>query len=222
MTIYKALGDIEENSWGKAMERNSNRDYKIFAKGGLECSQWLTDTDKGYPVASQSENLCQAYIIALGINDSSRHGDSYIGTTNDINTTNEDLNSDSFIGNYAKIIQKMKKLQKGTKIFVLTMGNYTSESNQNTYENYNEAIRTIADFFDDVYLIDLYTLYHEEYAEPNGFFVKQTINGHFTPLAYQKVAEMISSEMSNIIYKDSSDFDLVPFIGTQYAPLIWD
>ena len=216
-----SAGDIEENSWGKAMERNSNRDYKIFAKGGLECTDWLTDTDKGYPVASQTSNLCQAYIIGLGINDSARHNTTYIGTTADINTTNEDLNENSFIGNYAKIIQKMKKLQKGVKIFVMTMGNYTSSANEDTYEDYNDAIRDIAEFFDDVYLIDLYNLYHSQYAETNGFFQKQTINGHFTPLAYQKVAKMISNEISKIMYNNSEDFDLSTFIGTEYADDIW-
>lgn len=218
----QSVGDIEANSWGAAMARNSNRTYKNFAKGGLECSSWLTDTDKGYPVASQSENLCQAYIIGLGINDSARHNLSYIGTTADINDANEDLNANSFIGNYAKIIQKMKKLQRGVKIFVMTMGNYTSENNQNTYIAYNEAIRDIATYFENVYLIDLFALYHDEYAKTGGFFEAETLNGHFTPLAYQKVAIMISNEISKIIYENPEDFDYITFIGTEYAPLIWN
>ena len=217
----QSAGDVEENSWGKAMERNSNRTYKIFAKSGLEASQWLNDTDKGYPVASLEENLCQCYIIGLGINDSSRHDTSYIGTIADINDSNEDANANSFIGNYAKIIQKMKKKQRGVKIFVLTMGDKTSDTNANRYEAYNDAIRSIANHFANVYLIDLYELHHDEYADPNGFFVKQTLNGHFTPIAYQKVAKMVSDEMSRIMYDNSLEFEYATFIGTDKARLIW-
>lgn len=217
----QTVGDVEENSWGKAMERNSNRTYKIFAKGGLEASQWLTDTDKGYPVASLTENLCQAYIIGLGINDSARHDTSYIGTVADIDTTNEDLNANSFIGNYAKIIQKMKKLQRGVKIFVLTMGDSTTDTNAPTYQAYNEAIREIAGFFENVYLIDLYALHHEEYAEENGFFKTNTLANHFTPPAYQVVAKYISNEMSKIMYENPNDFIYTSFIGTDKATKIW-
>lgn len=158
----------------------------------------------------------------MGINDSGRHDTSYIGTIADINATNEDANANSFIGNYAKIIQKIKKKQRGVKIFVLTMGDKTTDTNASRYEAYNDAIRAIANYFANVYLIDLYTLHHEEYAKPNGFFVKQTLNGHFTPIAYQKVAKMISDEMSKIMYEKSEEFIYSTFIGTDKARLIWN
>ena len=209
----QSAGDVPFYSWGKFMERNSKMLYRIFAKGGLEASQWMTDTDAGFPVASQTENLCQCYIIGLGINDSSRHYASYIGTTADINISNPDLNANSFIGNYAKIIQKMSALVDGAKFFVMTMGYYTSTTNQNTYSAYNDAIREIANYFDNVYLIDLNARYFDQYSDANGFFAKNTVNGHFTPAAYQYVAELVSYEMSRIMYANPDDFKLIEFIN---------
>lgn len=213
LNALQSAGDVPFYSWGKFMERKSGMSYNIFAKGGLEASQWLTDADVGYPVASQASNLCQCYIIGLGINDSSRHDTSYIGTISDINSSDPDQNANSFIGNYAKIIQKMSALVNGAKFFVMTMGYYTSPSNQNTYLAYNDAIRAIADYFDDVYLIDLNAKYYEQYADANGFFAINTINGHFTPTAYQYVAELVSYEMSKIMYENPDDFKLIEFIN---------
>lgn len=217
----QSWGDHPEYSWGTHMAQKYNKDYKIFAKSGLEASQWLTDTDNGYPVASLSENLCQAYIIALGINDSSRHDTTYIGSTSDIDRANEDNNANSFVGNYAKIIQKMKKLQRGVKIFVLTMGDATSDTNASSYMAYNQAIRDIADFFDNVYLIDLYEKYHDVYAEENGFFKVNTVQGHFTATGYKRVGDMVAKEMSNVIRDYSEEFIFAEYIGTDKATKIW-
>ena len=137
-------------------------DYRLFAKGGLETAQWLTDPDAGYPVASQAENLCQAYIIYLGINDCARHDDDYIGTTADIHASDPDLNADTFTGNYAKIIQKLQALVEGAKVFVVTMPVVATTAVGST-NSYNDAIRAIAGLLDNVYLIDLYADYYLEF-----------------------------------------------------------
>ena len=217
----QTLGDVEEYSWGKCIERtDKNLEYKIFAKGGLECSQWITDVEKGYPVASLEENLCPVYIMYLGINDSSRHDLSYIGSLDDIKE-NSDENANTFIGNYAKIIQKMQLKVKQCRFFVITMPNYYTENNRTRYEQYNQAIRDIANYLDNVYLIDLYAKYHDLFSQEGGFFEINTINSHYTPLAYQYMSKLISSEMSEIIINNADDFKYVQFIGTDLANKIW-
>lgn len=217
----QTLGDVEEYSWGKCIERtNQGLEYKIFAKGGLECSQWLNDEEKGYPVASLEENLCPVYIMYLGINDSSRHDVSYIGSIDDIKE-NPDDNSNTFIGNYAKIIQKMRIKVKQCRFFVITMPNYYTENNKTRYEQYNQAIRDISNYFDNVYLIDLYAKYHDLFSEKGGFFETNTVNSHYTPLAYQHMSKLISREMSEIIFNNPDDFKYVQFIGTDIANKIW-
>lgn len=211
-TITSA-GDVAFYSWGKFLERKSGMSYNIFAKGGLETSQWLTDADKGYPVASLHENLCQAYIIFLGINDSSRHNNSYIGSTNDINMSDPDLNANSFYGNYAKIIQKMKELVPKVKFFLITMP-VTTQTGLGDRVAYNDAIRILANIFDNVYLIDLQVNYYDIFN--NEFFNVNTINGHWTPPAFQYMAEIIASEISKIMYNNPTEFALIEFIGNGY------
>lgn len=208
-----SVGDVPFYSWAKFMERKSGMSYSVFAKGGLEASQWLTDADAGYPVASQSANLCQAYIVALGINDCGRHDLDYIGTTADIDTSNPDNNANTFVGNYAKIIQKMKALVDGAKFFVVTMPSFTSDTGKARYTAYNDAIRQIASFFQNVYLVDLYADYWDLYNEPNGFFANNIINGHYTVPAYERVAEIMTSEISKIMMENPTEFEQIEFIG---------
>ena len=67
-----------------------------------------------------SDKKCNAYFIALGANDLSL-GNNYVGTSSDINTSDSTQNSDTFYGNYGKIISEIKTVQPKAKIFLMTI-----------------------------------------------------------------------------------------------------
>ena len=67
----------------------------------------------------------------------------------------------------------------------------------------------MAEFFDNTYLIDLYT-----YAPVNDAAYRSVFRlGHFTPTGYIVTARMIESYIDFIIRKHPDDFKQVGFIG---------
>lgn len=198
-------------SWGKYMERMSGMDYKIFAKGGLEVTQWLTDSDVGLNVALKDENLCNGYIIALGINDSARHTIDYIGTVSDINDNDYTQNADSFIGNYAKILQGLKS-KVNAKFFLTTMPIPTVKNSAmaNRYQSYNNAIKEIANHFTNCYLLDL-TKYADYYNAE--FWQKGLNNSHPTPATLAYAAKIMASAINDVMYDNISEFLTIDYIN---------
>ena len=202
------LVDIYKHSWPQYMARMSGNAYINFSKGGMNTRTWLTN-EKGYPLASQSENICDAYIIGLGVNDANNLGLEYLGTSNDIDTSDYTNNEDTFYGNYAGIIQRMQELQPKAKFFLLTMPRTTT-----LYQTFNEAIRDIATILDNCYVIDL-----EEHASEFGtgsFDNLNARNGHFNAIAYNNIAIQISKLISKYMYENYTEFSQVEFIGTDY------
>lgn len=202
------LVDIYKHSWPQYMARMSGNTYINFSKGGMNTRTWLT-SEKGYPLASQTENICDAYIIGLGVNDANNLGLSYLGTSSDIDTSDYTNNGDTFYGNYAGIIQRMQVLQPKAKFFLLTMPRTTT-----LYQTFNEAIRDIATILNNCYVIDL-----EEHASEFGtgsFDALNARNGHFNAIAYNNIAIQISKLISKYMYENYTEFSQVEFIGTDY------
>lgn len=208
-----AIGDYPELSWVKRLENMTGMSYENFAVSGYEANDWINGTTtrpEQFTNASQQDKLCQLYIVCLGINDCSRHDISYVGTTADINVSNPDENANSFIGNYAKIIQKLKAVQPNALFCVVTMPTHTTNSNENKYNVFNDGIRAIANFFDYCFLIDLYAdyydLYHAEYSplkNPNGNFI---VSGHYTAEVQGIIAKIFKKEISKIMYENQNAF----------------
>ena len=85
--------DHYDISWGQILARKNGIKAINFSKGGLTTRDWLAD-DHGLSLLNSSDPQ-DLYIIALGINDYSKLGDSYLGTENDVNTQ-----ANTFYGNY--------------------------------------------------------------------------------------------------------------------------
>jgi hypothetical protein len=102
------------------------------------------------------------------------------------------------------------------------MPTWTVDGSRTKYEAFNAGIMAIADYFDYVYLADLFTdyfdMYHTEGSplqNPNGAFVN---NGHYTAQAEPMIAEIMSQEMSKIINSNQSDFSKIETIGNIWEP----
>lgn len=199
--------DLYDYSWGQYMAKMSGNTYYNFSSGGLTTRSWLT-ASRGASLAFDGNHKCTCYLIGLGQNDKAKLGSNYLGTIEDINDDDYTQNADTYYGNYGKIISMCKNEMPKCKIFLFTDPLYTDS------EEFNTAIKNIANHFDGVYLIDLskeeYDLYH------TGFLGQQKRSGHYNAIGYKYMANMIADKISKYIYNHYSEFKEVEFIDTDY------
>lgn len=151
----------------------------------------------------------QAYIIALGVNDTYRkHPVGDVDT--DVNLQDFTKNAQTYAGCYAGIIQRIQTIQPNAKIFVVTR-----PREQNTNEAYNEVVRRMAILFKNVYVIDLYK-YAPSYEKGKDFRNQFFLGGHMNAAGYEYTAWMIMTYIDWIIRNNMKDFEQVAFIGTKY------
>jgi len=204
--------DFYEYSWGQYMARTLGCTVHNFSRGGMTAKEFndsfgVTCGAYGY------EKLCQAYIIALGVNDCARFSE--LG--NPESAYSERLtpeNNQAFLNNYASIIKRIKAKQPDAKFFLVTMPccTYRSEEEEKKRDLWCEGIRQLASKFKNTYLIDLRKygpVYDEKFHET--FFL-----GHMRATGYLLTAKMMCSYIDYYIRKYPDDFAEVGFIGTQY------
>lgn len=210
-SIYKkadgsnGYADIYEHSWGQFMAKHYGIECVNFSVGGLSTRSYWTHS-RGW--ASAQNNLCNGYIIGLGQNDRGKLGDEYLGTLADIDLADCEKNADTYYGNYAKIIQKIKEVQPKAKFFLLTDPIIAID------HAYNNAVVEIANLLPDCYLIDL-TKYSAMY-KTGGFFRANNRGGHYNSIAYNYMGKIIGEEISKYMYTNPTEFAQVEFIGTEY------
>lgn len=201
----KGLVDLYNYSWGQFMARRYGIECVNFSAGGLSTRTWLTHS-RGWLLAQQPENICNAYIIGLGQNDIGKLGADYLGTITDIDLNNYNNNADTYYGNYGKIIQLIKTKQPKAKFFLLTDPVVTG---------FNHAIAEIANTIPNCYLIDL-TVYSDMFKS-GGYFHTNNRGGHYNSVAYNYMGKLIGEEISKYMYNNPSEFNQIEFIGTDYA-----
>lgn len=211
-SAYKQNGttkyvDIYEQSWGQYMARMSGNTYYNFSKGGLSTRGWLIN-NHGYPLASDGNHDCEAYIIALGEND--WRIEDYLGTNSDINLQDYTQNADTFYGNYAGIIQRMKIISPKAKFFLMTL-----PSTNATKQAFNVAIRYMATIFDNVYILDLENDYIN-YFKSGSFISNNSRGSHYNAIAYNYMSQLFMNWLSKIMNDNVEDFRQVEFINTDY------
>lgn len=198
--------DCFEYSWGQYIARACGSKVYNFSKGGMSaswyCRSFAEEMDFWNP-----DKRCQAYIIALGVNDISfiLNGKTEFGSFDDIDFNDYHNNKDTFIGNYAKIIQRYKEINENAKFFIMTMpreDDFTTER-QEVSDKVIDALRTLAEKFDGTYLIDL-----NKYAPVYDKKFKQTfyLTGHMNPMGYVFTAKMVMSYIDYIIRHNMKDF----------------
>ena len=205
--------DFYEYSWGQYIARSSGCKVYNFSRGGMTAKEYVENFAEQNGFWNE-DKLCEAYIIALGVNDIFGRGMD-IGSTKDINIDDYQKNAESFTGYYAKIIQRIKEMQPRAKFFLVSMPRYGND-NDVKRKKHRDLLEDLTVFFDRTYLIDLFTyapVYNKEFSEK--YFL-----GHMTPTGYVLTARMIESYIDYIIRKNPKDFAQVGFIGTDlyYCP----
>ena len=110
--------DMFEYSWGQFIARKNGLTAYNFSCGGMT-AKFYTDyfaAAKGFWATSKA---CQAYVIAMGVNDI-YNNKMEIGSIYDIDSENYKNNKETFAGYYAKIISKYKEISPDAKFFLVT------------------------------------------------------------------------------------------------------
>ena len=183
--------DCYNYSWLSNICKNIGAEAVHYSCGGRTAKKWLAwDLEK----MTAETVKPSAYFIALGTNDMVSET---LGTISDCDSDT----ADTFYSNYAKIITEVKTFNPKAKIFCFSL--YFSINNDN-FENYNNAIKAIANKY-NVYYVDFYNKYkYDQYNDPLIQF------GHFTADGYVKVAEQIQGMINEIVKNNHDDFKLLP------------
>ena len=205
----KGYHDYFEYSWGQYIGRMCGSTCFNFSRGGMtakEYCQSFADNMRFW----DPQYACQCYIIALGVNDIHNQGQE-VGTVDDINREDYTKNADTFVGWYARIIQRLKEIQPRAKFFLTTIPAGEERRDDAKSIAHRDAIYAMADYFDNTYVIDLY-----QYAPPcdEEFRKNFFMGGHMNAMGYIFMARIISSYIDWIIRNNFEDFREVPFIGT--------
>lgn len=208
--------DMLDYSWGQFMARTLGSKVYNFSIGGMSAKLYCDSFAKENNFWDPAKR-CQAYIIALGVNDISGLGEN-LGSTKDIDLENYENNKDTFAGNYAKIIQRLKTIQPDAKFFLVTIqkGYWSNNSKDKAEEIHQKLLYEMADIFSNTYVLDFrkYAPFQDEEYKKNFF-----MSGHLNPAGYIFFAKMIISYMDYIIRHNMKDFKQVGFIGTEFKNL---
>lgn len=203
----KGYHDFFEYSWGQFIGRSCGSKVYNFSRGGMTAQEYLESFADANDFWSR-DKLAQAYIIALGVNDLFGRK-MELGSTADINRDDYTKNTRNFAGYYAEIIQRIKELQPRAKIFLMTMP-AEGDDNDRIRKAHRDLLVEMTEFFDNTYLVDLYT-----HAPTFDDELKRSFwLGHMTPMGYILIARMVESYIDYIIRHNPEEFNQVGFIGT--------
>ncbi len=202
--------DYYEYSWGQYIARKNGLTAYNFSKGGMQARVYMESfaEKNGY---WNPELACQAYVMALGVNDVVNDG-MEVGSVADIDPEDYHNNKPTFIGYYAQIIARIKQeIQPAAKFFFVTMLHHEeSEELDARRRRHAAALYELAEYFDNCYVIDLYKyapMYDKAYQERFNLY------HHLNPMGYIMTAKMVDSYIDYYIRKYPDDFRRVPFIG---------
>ena len=206
--------DCYEYAWGQRMCDLMGVKGEIFSKGGETAKGWIKhfwDSNENKLGNCAKDNPKQAYVIALGVNDSNPKNtkDYPLGsTTLDIDLQDYNNNAQTFAGCYAGIIQRLQEMQPEVRIFLVTMPRRSER-----YKGYNDVIRQMAGIFRNVWLIDLEKYASDFYESPEFKALYQPNgHGHLTPAGYEYTAWEFMTYIDWIIRHDMDSFKEVGFM----------
>ena len=203
----KGYHDYYDYSWGQYIGRACGSKVYNFSKGGMTAEWFVNDYAEKCGVWCD-DKLCQAYIIALGVNDIVNQNKEF-GSVADICKEDFTQNKQTFVGHYAYIIQKIKQKQPRARIFLMTTPRHGDEKD-GLRKKIRDLLEELTTIFSHTYLIDLYN-----YAPVNDEkYNEKFILGHMTPTGYILTARMVESYIDYIIRKNPKEFNQVGFIGT--------
>ena len=141
--------DMYEYSWPAVLERITGTKYNNYSRGGMTAREYV----QSWADANGFWQWNQAYIIALGNNDSFVFGHP-LGSVKDVNADCPQDNDDTFFGNMGKIVSKLKTIEPNARIFVVTP-QLRGEACDNDIRYIASELAKLCDMFEFTYLLDM-------------------------------------------------------------------
>ena len=194
--------DMYEYSWGQYIARKNGLRAYNFSRGGMTAKEYMESFAESSGFWDKGK-ACQAYVIALGVNDILGQG-MEIGSVEDID------DKDTFIHYYAAIVKRYKEISPDAKFFFVTLPKEDLPGREEKAKSVVEALYSLAEYFDKAYVIDLYK-YGPEYNEE--FRKKFYLYGHMNPSGYILTARIIDSYIDYIVRHNPEEFRKAGLIG---------
>jgi len=200
--------DSFEYSWGQYLARDSGTKVYNFSKGGMTSRTFIQSFGD---TCGAWNTPCQAYILALGVNDLGSGSTMVLGDISDIGTAN----NDTFAGAFTNIIIRLKRKQPKAKFFLMTIPKADDETQEcsDCRDGHSKILYEIANRYKNCYVLD-FRKYAPVYDA--DFRKKFFLGGHLNPMGYLLTARMTESYIDYIIRHNTDDFKQVGFIGTPY------
>jgi hypothetical protein len=201
--------DMFEYSWGQFMARTIGSKVYNFSKGGMTAKRYYTEFAEKMDYWNP-EYACQAYTIALGVNDQ-KESLCPVGDVSNV-SADEAAFTDTYAGYYCAIIRKLKTIQKNAKFFLITPPLNNDPARTERILHIRDIIFRVAEVFENCYVMDLTT-----YSPAVDDLQKEKfwLHGHLNPCGYVWYAKIIMSYMDYIIRHNIQDFNYVGFIGKE-------
>lgn len=209
----KTYHDLYDYSWGQYIARMIGSKVYNFSRGGMTAEEYLNSFAEQNNFFAK-EYACQAYIIALGVNDIYNKRQP-VGDVKDIDPVCfKNNNRTTFAGLYGEIISKYREISPDAKFFLVTMPRDGRNEEQVLLgDSHAELLYKIAGVFENTYVIDL-RKYGPEYDD--DFKSRFYLGGHMNPCGYMLTARMIAGYIDFIIRENFEDFKQAGFIGTPF------
>ncbi|MCQ2432956.1 MAG: SGNH/GDSL hydrolase family protein [Clostridia bacterium] len=204
--------DMFEYSWGQYFARFVGTEVLNFSRGGMTAIEYCQNFAESKGLWD-ADKLSPCYVIALGGNDLIGMK-MPVGSASDINAEDyEKNNTETFAGWYARIIQRLKKMQPKARFFLMTMLHTDDPVLDAVVDAHAALLYEFADVFDFTYVIDFakYGPYIDDEYRRNFF-----LGTHLNSAGYLLTSRMLASYMDYIIRNNPEDFAQVGFIGTPY------
>ena len=205
----RAVQDNAQYAWWRVLERDSGMTYRRYAQGGLSTRTWLTNQSYGLPAAVKDP--CHCYIIALEVNDRAilNQDSSYLGSLADIDLADPDNNADTYYGNLAKIIQKLKVVSPNARFLVM---NNPRSGDDALYAQLNQAISDVVALFTYCHLVDMVSLFGAEYTEQDSFIENMCdYTRHYPSCAYAYMGKLCEYAIGITIEQNYRDYKTIQF-----------
>lgn len=196
--------DLYDYSWGQYIARKNGLTAYNFSKGGMTAKEYIESfaEDRGF---WDKEKACQAYVIALGVNDI------YCKNMELGDVTDAGTDKPTFMRYYMEIIKRYKEISPDAKFFFVTFPHPDTDEKNEKALAVRDALYNLAENTENAYVIDLY-----EYVPVYDDSVREKffLYGHMSPSGYIFTAIIIDSYIDYIVRHNPDDFKTVGFIGT--------
>lgn len=178
-------------SWGQILARKNGATAINYSRGGQTTRGWLTDTERGLDLLNSTKPQ-DLYILSLGINDYQKLGKDYLGSEDDI-----DKETDTYFGNYGKIIKAVKTHAPNARIVISTLS-----QTDDIVPLYNQAIQTLAKHFSIPFII-----LNDDPFFTSDYYLNHMYGGHPTGTIYAEMANAYERLISKAMVNDLSYFE---------------